>query len=385
MEDNHRWQIIQVQYYIESILEQHEQDRKIFESRTDKYTSSIKSIRDIPLPIIGFLIALFFSLGSLKIFENYEIMFMILALIFSAIGVFLYVLLTNILEKITLNLGMVYASRLSSILRLTNLKHLIVDFTFDDEILKLFNFPMFLTYIRLVSAMKIDYLRQLESISSNRYFLLERPFYKGLIKREEGILYHFCNFFLENRDSLAQDEFVALCEKNLANFYGGQSIFGMYENLAFKFKETKFEDNDLGIKMEFPKSWIIDRVATEHGTKSLSIIVRASPRLVDNTKVIVSILKISTNNRNLQNLHEDFAKSDFESILESGNIEVNGISGHKLVYTTSFQRLVNKTLEIWLPIKNKISEVKFDASNELQYETFLPDFDKVLNSIELNI
>lgn len=29
-----------------------------------------------------------------------------------------------------------------------------------------------------------------------------------------------------------QDEFVALREKNLANLYGGQSIFGMYESLA---------------------------------------------------------------------------------------------------------------------------------------------------------
>jgi hypothetical protein len=59
-------------------------------------------------------------------------------------------------------------------------------------------------------------------------------------------------------------------------------------------------------------------------------------------------------------------------------------SPHKLVYTTSFQSLVNKTLEIWLPIKNKIYEIKFDASNESQYETFLPDFEKILNSIEIN-
>jgi len=375
---------MQIQSYIQSTLELHEQDRKLFESRTEKYTVLIKKIRDIPLPIIGFLIALFFSLASLKIFDAYESMFMIIALIFSAVAVFLYILLTSILDKISIISGMVYASRLSSMLRLIELKNLLVNFTtFDDELLKLFNYTNFLMYIRLNSAMKVSYLHELERISNNKLFLPERIFYRNLIKREEGILFHFYNFYLENKNVLLNDEFIVNCEKQLSTLSGGQSIFQMYDQLESRFIENEFEDKDLGLRVVLPRSWIIERKAHEDADKALNIILIASPHLICDTKFMVSTIKESLNERDIKKHHEENVDS-FDTILESESTNISGISGHKLVYKSSFKTLVNKTMEIWLPIKRTVYEIKFEASNESQYELFLPDFEKILSSIQFD-
>ncbi len=167
---NNQWLFSQMQYYIQSMLELNDADKRELEYREQEIKSTINGFKDKFLTTIGLATTIFLGLASLNILKETMIILIMAVVI---LGIICYVILSYFLRNVQYTYALVKAARYKPVLRLIMLKEILVSLSLDDtekhEHLKnVFN------YIKLVGMSKFESLEQYNQVSQKSRFRSER-------------------------------------------------------------------------------------------------------------------------------------------------------------------------------------------------------------------
>lgn len=388
--ENDQWLINQIQYYIQSMLELNEADKREFETREQEIKSNINNIKDKFITAISLAITILLGLASLNIMKELMI---ILIVIVVAIGLISHVVLSYFLQNVQFSYALIKAARYIPVLRFIMLKEILVGLSFDtvekqEHLKNLFN------YVKLIGMSQFELLEQFRQTSQKSRFQNERRYFDNMKKRLEGVIYDAVGFYQHNKNIFLNDEKIGLYESELAKFFGGETLFEKYERYTSNIKPLQFERPDLGLALELPGSWVIDSIPEK--IKKLErlekIILKAHPISGNVGSVGLALKQLDISNISVyptKSLGEvvkfQVGTLDLstDSILEQGEIVLNGHPAYKIVYISRYKSLIDKVLKIWIVVNEVAYEISYNASNPVLFDSYYSDVVEILNSFKI--
>ena len=182
--------------------------------------------------------------------------------------------------------------------------------------------------------------------------------------------------------------FLAVCLVNHGNFVQIVQGTSLQDNSV---KLIPFENNNLGIKTQYPENW------TKHESSDSIRFLSPQQNALDNhteqlkisSYVPGSVPFFQSKNTSLRLLVNNTisylsqTKEGFE-LLNSQPVTANGKSGHMLEYMYASAAGPTKSLALFIPYNGKVYFVSYFA-DPVKYPTLLPVILNIINSTEVGI